>query len=68
MLFTWGELAEDISRGAREAGMGGRAAHFGEKKELVAALGKAVAKGDIVLVKGSRSMKMEEVVDALVRR
>lgn len=68
-LFTWGELAAEISRGARDGGMAAeRVEHFARKEDLTGALVKTLAKGDIVLVKGSRSMKMEEVVDALVRR
>ena len=66
MLYTWGELAEEISRGGREAGMA--AEHFAKKEDLIGALKAYLGMGDIVLVKGSRSMKMEEVVDALVRR
>ncbi len=67
MLCTWGGLAAEISRGAREAGMGPeRAVHFTRKEEIAGALKKSLKKGDIVLVKGSRSMKMEEVVNSLV--
>jgi UDP-N-acetylmuramoyl-tripeptide--D-alanyl-D-alanine ligase len=65
-LYTWGGLAEEIFRGGRGAGMA--AEHFAKKEDLVGALKEFLGKGDIVLIKGSRSMKMEEVVDALVRR
>ena len=65
-LYTWGELAEEISTGAREAGMTESVEHFSEKEALIAALKKRLTGDDIVLVKGSRSMKMEEVVNALV--
>lgn len=38
---------------------------FGDKDKLVHRLASLVAAGDIVLVKGSRGMKMEEIVSAL---
>jgi UDP-N-acetylmuramyl pentapeptide synthase len=37
-------------------------------EDTVAFLLKAVAPGDLVLVKGSRGMRMERIVDALVAR
>ena len=68
LLFAWGELAAHTVAGAREAGMNGdRVAHFDDKRALVDALKKRIAKDDVVLVKGSRSMKMEEVVADLLR-
>jgi UDP-N-acetylmuramoyl-tripeptide--D-alanyl-D-alanine ligase len=39
---------------------------FASIDELVAALGAAIGEGDVVLVKGSRSMGMEHVVDGLM--
>lgn len=67
-LYTWGEYSKDIARGAVEAGMPEqRVFRFSEKETLIEALLLSVRKGDVVLVKGSRSMKMEEVTDALVR-
>ncbi len=66
VLYTWGELAEEIAGGAREAGMAGRAEHFADKEALITALKNRLTENDIILVKGSRSMKMEEVVNALV--
>jgi UDP-N-acetylmuramoyl-tripeptide--D-alanyl-D-alanine ligase len=59
-LFTLGEL----SRAAAES-FGGNAAAFDTLEELVAALNDAVHGGLHVLVKGSRRMRMERVVEAL---
>ncbi len=67
-LCTWGELAGEIARGARDAGMnGGAVRHFDSKDELAEFLARTLKEGDVVLVKGSRSMKMEEVVERLLR-
>jgi UDP-N-acetylmuramoyl-tripeptide--D-alanyl-D-alanine ligase len=69
VLFTCGEFASDIARGAREAGMDAHnVKHFESKTMLICELAAIVRDGDAVLVKGSRAMKMEEVTDALVRK
>jgi UDP-N-acetylmuramoyl-tripeptide--D-alanyl-D-alanine ligase len=65
-LFTYGSLAEEIARGAVESG-------FPQEKvfsatshdELSASLLEILQSGDRVLVKGSRGMRMEKVIDAL---
>ncbi len=68
LLLTWGDMAENIVRGARENGMKkDRAVHFAEKAELIEFALKNITNDDVILVKGSRSMKMEEVVEALIR-
>ena len=62
-LYTTGEL----SAGAvREFGANGR--HCASHDELIAALLADLAAGTTVLVKGSRFMRMERVVDALVEK
>lgn len=58
---TIGELSRAITRGARSAG--GRADHFESISELVDALSGGVRAGDWLLVKGSRGMRMERVVE-----
>ncbi|GAA5177933.1 UDP-N-acetylmuramoyl-tripeptide--D-alanyl-D-alanine ligase [Niveibacterium umoris] len=59
-MFALGEHAEVA---ARNFGEGGR--HFGDIGALIAALREALGPDTVVLVKGSRFMKMERVVDAV---
>ena len=61
-LFAIGEMAADA---VDAFGPGGR--HFANKQELAAALRREIHSGINCLVKGSRSMGMEDVVEALVR-
>ena len=67
MLFTWGEMAENIALGAKDDGMkNGSVMHFKTKAELIDHVKSNLKHNDVVLVKGSRSMKMEEVVEAII--
>jgi UDP-N-acetylmuramoyl-tripeptide--D-alanyl-D-alanine ligase len=64
-----GPLAREIVAGAREAGLGlGALAQFDEAEAAAATVATLVAPGDAVLVKGSRGVRLELIVDALVRR
>ena len=66
LLFTHGNEAAEIARGAREGGMdAGRIAHFGDREALQEAVAGALRKGDVVLVKGSRGMRLEVVAEAV---
>ena len=60
-LFTLGQLSAEATKG-----FGQNAKHFTDRDELVAALKPFVAANHTILVKGSRSMKMEQVVSQLV--
>jgi len=62
-----GPLARHAVAAAREAGLS-ESYHAESTEEAVALLLKRLAPGDYLLVKGSRGMRMERVVDALVAR
>jgi UDP-N-acetylmuramyl pentapeptide synthase len=65
-LFALGQFAEKLAEAAVEAGMAPERVHVGGSHEQVAAAVRELLQGnDWVLVKGSRSMKMERVVEAL---
>jgi len=62
-LFTVGVRANDIAKGAQKAGMyKDRIYSFDANLELGKFLQDKMEEGDTVLVKGSRGMKMEEIV------
>jgi UDP-N-acetylmuramoyl-tripeptide--D-alanyl-D-alanine ligase len=59
-LFTYGPFSKYTSEA-----FGTAAKHFDSKEELSIELKKIVMQGDVVLIKGSRGMKMEDVVNQL---
>ncbi len=66
-LFCFGPFAKHIRTGAIRAGMTeetGR--HFDDKTRLSETLRSLLRPGDVVLIKGSRGMRMEEVLEKLV--
>lgn len=66
LLAAVGERAKYIGLGAQEAGLpGGRVRYYRTAREAAGELKKIIAPGDVILVKGSRGMKMEEFVLAL---
>ncbi|PKL37604.1 MAG: UDP-N-acetylmuramoyl-tripeptide--D-alanyl-D-alanine ligase [Spirochaetae bacterium HGW-Spirochaetae-1] len=68
LLCAWGSMAADYVKGAGESGMtDGRAREFESKDDMVRFLKGTLTEHDVVLVKGSRSMKMEEIIQALSR-
>lgn len=69
LLVAVGPLARDFLEGAREAGLGKKAlVAFPSATEAAEAVAELVKPGDAVLVKGSRGMRLEAVVDALQAR
>lgn len=67
LLLAWGELSAELVRGAREKGVPD-ARFFSEKEALTEAVLEAARPGDLIWFKGSRCMKLEEVVKRLYRK
>lgn len=63
-VFAFGEMAETLAGAAKNAGVKNAFA-FSDKKELSEKLVRYLEKGDRVLIKGSRGMKMEEVYEVI---
>lgn len=69
LLITVGERARSIADGAREAGMDEQAIVVCQTNDDASACLLAAAQpGDAILIKGSRGMKMEDIVVALTAR
>jgi len=66
-LLAYGPASLELVEAARAAGLK-EARYFAEKEALVRAAREAATGPCVVLVKGSRAMAMEEVVDALLDR
>ncbi|MGG3738771.1 UDP-N-acetylmuramoyl-tripeptide--D-alanyl-D-alanine ligase [Aeribacillus pallidus] len=65
-VFTYGELAAFISNGAKEQFPSDRVLSFNDKTELINHLKHVVKANDVILVKASRGMRLEEVVQTFV--
>ncbi|WP_243370063.1 UDP-N-acetylmuramoyl-tripeptide--D-alanyl-D-alanine ligase [Geotalea sp. SG265] len=65
-LYLMGEYAETVAAGAVDGGMGADSIHIAESHgEIVEDLRRKVAKGDNILIKGSRGMHMEKIAEAI---
>jgi UDP-N-acetylmuramoyl-tripeptide--D-alanyl-D-alanine ligase len=67
-LYSAGEHAETVARGAMAGGLGVADIFTGTKAEIIDDLGRWLQPKDWALVKGSRGMAMEEVVHGLKQR
>jgi UDP-N-acetylmuramoyl-tripeptide--D-alanyl-D-alanine ligase len=64
-VFLFGQRMLGLADELRKRGFAGRLEHFPTRPDLARALAESARKGDVVLIKGSHSMKMEEVFQAL---
>ena len=69
VLVAAGSFSGDMKRGASASGMNSKSIYaFHETEEILASLEGIIKPGDTVLLKGSRRMKMECIVDYLRER
>lgn len=67
-LYIHGEFAAEVRQGALDAGLADDLIHTGEKDTLIRLITDHTHTGDWILVKGSRSMGMEQIVAGLLGR
>jgi UDP-N-acetylmuramoyl-tripeptide--D-alanyl-D-alanine ligase len=67
-VFTYGSLAMHIAEQAMKSFGDDRVKAFLDKEKLIEALTLYIQSGDVILVKGSRGMKLEEVVNRLMTK
>lgn len=68
ILLTVGARSKFLAAGARATGMKDDAqAHFKDSREAGCALQEIMRPGDIILVKGSQGMRMERVIEEVMR-
>jgi UDP-N-acetylmuramoyl-tripeptide--D-alanyl-D-alanine ligase len=63
IIFAFGPLSKDLAESAKEKGA--KVYHFTDKEELTKCLLETVNFGDAVLFKGSRGMRMEEIIEKM---
>ena len=62
-LLTVGELSKLASHKADSLGMTGKTRHFQDNQEVSQWLSQFLREGDVILIKGSRKLRMEEIVE-----
>ncbi len=69
LLFTTGQWAETVMNGAQEKGMDKNRVFVGrDHKEITRQLKEIIQDGDWILIKGSRKMRMERIIDSLLEK
>jgi len=63
-LFILGKFSEEVEKGAKKMKMK-EVFYFRDKEELIKNLFSYLKRGDSLLIKGSRGMKMDEIADRL---
>lgn len=64
-LYATGNFADAVEKGAKDSGMAAEDILCGSKDDILKALKNEIKPGDWVLIKGSRGMHMETLVQAL---
>jgi len=67
MLVAVGPLGRETAEAARRAGVG-EVHYYPDSEQCAGAIGDSLGDGDLIVVKGSRGMRMERVVRALLER
>ncbi|QQZ09170.1 UDP-N-acetylmuramoyl-tripeptide--D-alanyl-D-alanine ligase [Heyndrickxia vini] len=65
-VFTYGDLGKHIAESALEKFTPERVFNFSDKQDLIHSLKSVIKGNEWILVKGSRGMKLEEVVKSLI--
>lgn len=66
-VMCCGRMSKHFCEAAREKGMkGSDVLHFESKEALIDRLKSTVREGDVILIKGSRAMRMEDIVRAIM--
>ncbi len=66
VLLTLGKLGKEIAEGARKSGLLNSFA-YDDLNQITSVIKASMNKGDIVLIKGSHSMHMENIAKALIK-
>ncbi|HHY77409.1 MAG TPA: UDP-N-acetylmuramoyl-tripeptide--D-alanyl-D-alanine ligase [Clostridiales bacterium] len=67
VLITIGEKAKEVINGALSKGMNKEQIYsFKDNEDAISKISSILATNDVVLIKGSRMMKLEEIVDYLI--
>jgi len=65
-VFSTGDHAQDFIQGAEDGGMSTDTLTAGSKETIITQLKQILKHDDILLIKGSRGMKMEEIIDPII--